>query len=74
MAGGYEHADGLRCYLDRLQAVAIVVDLDFGDGLQRLLDRMPVWIADTDANRAAAARAPYEGRRSKARITRSAGR
>ena len=40
-----------------MQAVAIVVDPDFGDGLQPLLDRMPVWIADTDANRAAAARA-----------------
>lgn len=40
-----------------MQPVAIVVDPDFGDGLQPLLDRMPVWIADTDANRAAAARA-----------------
>ena len=43
--------------MDSMQPVAIVVDPDFGDGLQPLLDRMPVWIADTDANRAAAARA-----------------
>src|SRR5687768_6448512 len=57
IAGGYQHADGFRAYLEWMQAVAIVVDPDFGDGLQRLLDRMPVWIADTDPNLAAAARA-----------------
>ena len=57
IAGGYEHADGLRSYLEWMQAVAIVVDPDFGDGLEALLDRMPVWIADTAANRTAAARA-----------------
>ena len=57
IAGGYEHADGLLCYLEWMQAVAIVVEPDFGDGLEALLERMPVWIADTDANRAAAARA-----------------
>jgi hypothetical protein len=55
--GRDQHADGLRSYLESMQAVAIVVDPDFGGGLQPLLDRMPVWIADTDANRAAAARA-----------------
>jgi hypothetical protein len=38
-------------------ALAIVVDPQFGDRLAKLLDRMPVWIADTEMNRAAAARA-----------------
>jgi hypothetical protein len=38
--------------------VAIVVDPQFGDRLTELLDRMPVWIADTETNRTAAARAP----------------
>jgi hypothetical protein len=37
--------------------VAIVVDPDFGDRLSALLERMPVWIADTESNRTAAARA-----------------
>ena len=37
--------------------VAIVVDPQFGDRLGELLNRMPVWIADTHTNRAAAARA-----------------
>jgi hypothetical protein len=39
--------------------VAIVVDPDFGDRLAALLDRMPVWIADTEANQAAS-RAHWE--------------
>jgi hypothetical protein len=38
-------------------AVAIVVDPEFGDRLIVLLDRMPVWIAESEANRAAVARA-----------------
>jgi hypothetical protein len=37
--------------------VAIVVDPDFGDRVADLLERMPVWIADTEANQGAAARA-----------------
>jgi hypothetical protein len=38
-------------------AAAIVVDPQFGDRLIELLDRMPVWIADTETNRTAVARA-----------------
>ena len=38
-------------------AVAIVVDPEFGDRVSGLLKRMPVWLADTEVNRAAAARA-----------------
>jgi len=35
--------------------LAIVVDPEFGgERLIELLDRMPVWIADTEANRVAA--------------------
>jgi hypothetical protein len=37
--------------------VAIVVDPGFGDRVADLLERMPVWMADTEANQAAAARA-----------------
>jgi hypothetical protein len=36
--------------------VAIVVDPEFGERVGALLDRMPVWIADTETNRIAAAR------------------
>jgi hypothetical protein len=36
--------------------VAIVVDPEFGERVAALLDRMPVWIADTETNRTAAAR------------------
>ncbi len=38
-------------------AVAIVVDPKFGDRVSSLLERMPVWVVDTEINRAAAARA-----------------
>jgi hypothetical protein len=38
-------------------AVAIVVNPQFGDRVVELLDRMPVWIADTETNCTAAARA-----------------
>jgi hypothetical protein len=38
--------------------VAIVGDPRFGDHVAELLERMPVWMADTEANHAAAARAP----------------
>ena len=38
-------------------AVAIVVDPQFGDRLIELLERLPVWIADTETNRTAVARA-----------------
>jgi hypothetical protein len=34
--------------------VGIVVDPAFGDRLRALADQMPVWVADTPANRAAA--------------------
>ena len=37
--------------------VAIVVDPRFGDHVADLLERMPVWMADTEVNHAAAARA-----------------
>jgi hypothetical protein len=37
--------------------VAIVVDPEFGNRLADLLVRMPVWIADTETNRAAVAHA-----------------
>ena len=37
-------------------AVAIVVDPAFGDGLAALAARLPVWVADTPPNRAAAER------------------
>src|SRR5258705_13805431 len=37
--------------------VGIVVDPSFGDRLYDLLRRMPVWIADTEINRAATDRA-----------------
>jgi hypothetical protein len=37
--------------------VAIVVDPGFGDRVADLLERVPVWMADTEANQAAAARA-----------------
>jgi len=37
-----------------VSTVAIVVDPQFGERLIELLDRMPVWIADTEANRVAA--------------------
>jgi hypothetical protein len=38
-------------------SVAIVVDPEFVNRLADLLERMPVWIVDTEANRAAVARA-----------------
>lgn len=37
--------------------VGIVVDPVFGDRVDDLLNRLPVWMADTEINRAAAARA-----------------
>jgi len=37
--------------------VAIVVDPWFGDRVADLLERMPVWMADTEVNQAAAGRA-----------------
>lgn len=36
-------------------AVAIVVDPEFGNRLLDVADRSPVWVADTEGNRAAAA-------------------
>jgi hypothetical protein len=36
--------------------VAIVVDPEFGDRVTELLERMPVWMADTETNRAIAGR------------------
>jgi hypothetical protein len=41
--------------------VAIVVDPEFGERVAALLDRMPVWIADTETNRIAAARVRRSG-------------
>lgn len=38
-------------------AAAIVVDPQFGDRLIELLERLPVWIADTETKRTAATRA-----------------
>ena len=35
-------------------AVAVVLDLEFGDRLSELAARLPVWIVDTPANRRAA--------------------
>jgi hypothetical protein len=40
-----------------VHVVAIVVDPRFGDRLAELLEHMPVWMADAEANHAAAARA-----------------
>ncbi len=37
-------------------AVAVVLDLEFGDRLSELAARLPVWIVDTPANRRAAQR------------------
>ena len=39
-----------------LHVVAIVVDPEFGDRVDDLLGRMPVWMADTEANHGAAVR------------------
>ena len=44
--------------------VGIVVDPDFGERVVTLLDRMPVWIADTETNSAAVARVSPERMRS----------
>jgi hypothetical protein len=44
--------------------VGIVVDPGFGERVATLLDRMPVWIADTETNRAAVARVSPERMRS----------
>jgi hypothetical protein len=41
--------------------VAIVVDPAFGERVAALLDRMPVWIADTETNRTAVARVRPSG-------------
>jgi hypothetical protein len=42
---------------DAAHVVAIVVDPKFGDRVGDLLNRLPVWIADTEVNRAATDRA-----------------
>lgn len=43
--------------MDRaLHIVAIVVDPEFGDRVDNLLGRMPVWMADTETNHGAAVR------------------
>lgn len=43
--------------MDRvIHIVAIVVDPEFGDRVDDLLGRMPVWMADTEANHGAAVR------------------
>lgn len=38
---------------DTPHVVAVVVDPEFGDRVNDLVSRLPVWIADTEANRAA---------------------
>jgi hypothetical protein len=39
-----------------LHVVGIVVDPEFGDRVDELLGRMPIWMADTEANHGAAVR------------------
>ncbi len=45
------------------ETVAIVVDPDFGDRLNSIAERMPVWVADTPGNAAAIKRLFRELRR-----------
>jgi hypothetical protein len=42
---------------DITHVVGVVVDAAFGDRVREVLSRMPVWLADSDANRRAAERA-----------------
>ena len=41
---------------DAVHVVAIVVGPEFGDRVDELLERMPLWMADTEANHGAAVR------------------
>jgi hypothetical protein len=54
-------ATNVRNRMNRMKyaghVVAIVVDPGFGDRVADLLERMPVWMADTETNHSAAARA-----------------
>lgn len=56
---------------DAVYTVAIVVAPEYGDRVGALAARMPVWIADTPSNRAAAERLwrQYAARRARADVT-----